>query len=556
MRPIHWTLLALCVASHACDSRSLIALDAALPPVDGSPPPYDTPSATADCPAIPALASACPVEGQVCSYTYEHKGCDDCAVEPTEYLTVLRCTERRWSWVAHRKVDGPPLCPAAAPTEAQACVPAQRGLDCFYSSRDCASGSIVQCDGRAWRELNPCPARAAIACKLGLATSPSDRTTLKLTENYVNQVSATVLPDGACVGIQPAVAHTAFDASWGLSHLYFSWSSSAEPVKPQTHPVLAFGVDRYLLARLARVEGLVVRSVPLRVAVAGEPAGEVASLIIDAEATDVLDLLVSHGRAHLTYAHPSTGGPSQRAVSLATWELDRPQQTLKRTVLFDEANGAMNCMDGGCAIAAHLAASPKGPVVAFVIQGPGDFAYEPPALVIRTLSDSSEVSLDLEMAPDALSLTTLADGSLLVALYTAKPGTIGPELALCDQLRLLKVSGSGAPTKVACPDPLSGPTQHPPRLTAFEDGYLVAWHAGSDRASDGPRLKVAYFDDTGQASMVELPDSATLRGPPALGASPLDRAVHLAWSTDPPNVDSGASGYQLRYQRLVCAEEQ
>jgi hypothetical protein len=326
-------------------------------------------------------------------------------------------------------------------------------------------------------------------------------------------------------------------------------------VKPQTHPALAFGVDRYLLAHLAQVEGLVVRSIPLRVTLADEPAAEVATLPIDAEATDVLDLLVDRERAHLTYTHPGTSGTPHGAVSLASWELDRPQQTLKRTVLFDEAAGAMNCADGGCAIAAQLAALPKGPVVAFVKQGPGDYVYEPPALVIRDVIEGNEVSVELEAAPDSFSLAALADGSLLVALFVEQPDTIGPKATLCDQLRLYRVSGSGKPTTVACPDPLAGPTQHPPALSAFEDGYLLAWHASGHGTAE-PRLNVAYFDDAGEISRVQLPDSATLKGPPALGASPLDRSVHLAWSIDPPNVDSGGSGYQLRYQRLVCVAGQ
>jgi hypothetical protein len=149
--------------------------------------------------------------------------------------------------------------------------------------------------------------------------------------------------------------------------------------------------------------------------------------------------------------------------------------------------------------------------------------------------------------PERISLAPLPDGSVVVAYGKT------PTESLFGAVR---VTEDGEQTFLGRPSlPHDGYTNlgAGPLVTAFDDGVAIAWTSFGTPNQSVVRLRLALSDgyswiNDGVAYDREnygmRPDSTF-----ALGASDVDRALHLAWEVP----GTGAIGPVIRRQRFVCA---
>ncbi|GAC1363996.1 MAG: hypothetical protein NVSMB47_15650 [Polyangiales bacterium] len=204
---------------------------------DATPPPDAARDLGVDVPASrcpldpPRTSDACPARGAVCTYRRGKVGpCSDATASDQQ---VFRCEADGWLEVA-RCID-PTDCPATPPPDGTTC--RQHGLDCFYSSPTCATGSIAQCESDVWTSVNDCGARARTG-------PPCVLTPTLVDDRRIVLEGAGTIADRAAV----ATAGTQLLAAWvitpklgGAESIEWSVLQSAVPAMAAPLPFVFFG---------------------------------------------------------------------------------------------------------------------------------------------------------------------------------------------------------------------------------------------------------------------------------------------------------------------------
>ena len=489
------------------------------------------------CPAWPPMTGeGCAVLGQVCGYfTGKAGSCDDVGLEDR---VAWRCEDTGWLEIA-RCVSWAD-CPDEAPAQNSPCSEPQTGLDCFYSSSDCASSSIAQCDGVRWNHVNACPSRVKPEAFQLVATQPEGA--LAAVEHTDRSVT---LPSIALAGTQMLMAYRAASALMQQEHaINGHFLQTAAPVQSVLHvssdadlmgenaisnPQVVCHAGRFMLAWGALwwasspiIHGAYTRTIPRD----GQP--EAAHEAAWGQGVEVTSLTMQPGGGRLAYRSDRDDGRHIASVMPISEQGDSLWPKTEGMVLADEGESDWNLPVPYAFV--RTAAWKDGFVHAYPFRWSDDAGL---ALAfysgVEPLEAPNIVRLPVQVPLDA-SVVPLRDGSVVVAYR--REGD--PEGGV--PFHLVQVWVDGTWSELEDP-PQFGDERlgFGPVATPFEGGFAVAWtslSSGSSAVVGSPRVLVQVGEGLSTRVMWAGDEVQGLLASDwlALEFGRVDRTLHLAWS--------------------------
>jgi hypothetical protein len=508
----------------------------------------------------------CATPGQLCTYHRGKQGpCDDVG---TDDLVAWKCERGEWLEIA-RCVDQTG-CPQAPPQDGASCAASSIGLDCFYSSEAFAPSSIAQCEGLHWRHVNALDGHSLSELCWLEPTLSQDKT--RAAHAADQNVGAPAL---ALAGTQMLLA---YDVSGGSSmhhavhaHLVQTavpWmaadhaSAMSEALgrdcistphlgQARARFVLGWGANDGWPETTANQPGVFVRPVPLH-----QPPG--ADALVDPGAVAVTALSTSPNGGWIGMRSEIPGNETKHRASVMALDANGMPVAGSAHVVADESASAGMVVPVRVATVAIARRGDQGFVMAAPAPATGDF-WDDSGVLVWFFSSWEPAFAPTSMvrvvvgAPERVAVAALRDGTAVVIYAT--PDGASPQGAGLP--RSVRVWPDGKQAKL--PDlqlPSDGYTElrAGPRVVAFDDGFAAVF-TRYPYESPGPvpdKLMVAVGDGsnwggTGRTWETKLGAASPSRGL-AIGASEVDRTLHLAWELP----SSGGIGAGIHRQRLVC----